>query len=510
MAFSPESLKDIAYECFKSTKLLAKVLYPDRFYLPFGANLHDKIFEVMDNDEIQKAVIAAPRGIGKTSIVNLVYPSKNILYRLRRYIVQVSCSERSAIEQSENLKNELITNPAVLSMFGNCKSNNWSKEEWIAEWYSTEGALEFMTKVLPRGAGQQIRGLLWGKYRPELLLIDDLEDPKHIDNDELRKEKKLWFFNDVMKSINLWDKKAKWRVIVLGSILHEECLIEELMNDKSWYSLRLEICDDNLHSNWQEALSDSDIAELWEDHVRQNIEDSFLRELRGIAVPRGHGSFKSTYFKYYNEVDENLNNNKNIESVILVDPAKTAKMESADSAVVGVGVNMESNAIFFRDCINGKLFPDQLMDAAFSMAERLGARVIGVETTGLENYILYPFENENVRRGHHFEILPLKAGRGKDRGEGKARRVGALLTFYRQGLVYHNRSCCQVLESQLLAFPKSRLWDVMDAFSYIIELLDTGFRFMLPELEESSDDIEEEYKDVVESTEPMLEFEPLI
>jgi len=75
-----KDLKSIMAECFLSTKMTSKVMFPERFYLPFSS-LHDQIFEVLDNDDIQKVVIAAPRGFGKTSLINLAYPSKHILFR---------------------------------------------------------------------------------------------------------------------------------------------------------------------------------------------------------------------------------------------------------------------------------------------------------------------------------------------------------------------------------------------------------------------------------------------
>jgi hypothetical protein len=33
------------------------------------------------------------------------------------------------------------------------------------------------------------------------------------------------------------------------------------------------------------------------------------------------------------------------------------------------------------------------------------------------------------------------------------------------------------LEQQLLSYPKSKRWDVMDAFAYVIEILEMGLRY---------------------------------
>ena len=49
------------------------------------------------------------------------------------------------------------------------------------------------------------------------------------------------------------------------------------------------------------------------------------------------------------------------------------------------------------------------------------------------------------------------------------------------GHIYHNSSCCEVLEQQLLNFPSPKHWDVADATAYIIEMTDKGERFFTNE-----------------------------
>jgi len=446
-----DEVKDLLVECYKSTEVFAKTLFPDRFYLPFSKKIHSEIFRIIDDDSIQRAVIAAPRGIGKTSIVNLVCPARGILLRNKNYIIPISCSADAAIEQSENLKQELVSNETILSLFGSCKSGNWSEKRWDAVW-KDDG---FTTRVKPRGAGQQVRGPLFRNARPDLIIVDDLEDPDHMDSEEQRTKKKQWFFADVCNSIARYGPRKKdWRILVLGTVLHEDSLLVNLLNDPNWYSVCLEICDDNFVSNWPEGISDKELKDLYKGFSEQGIPDVFAREYRNNPISTKDATFKASYFKYYNEQD--IVGNTNIESVVIGDPAKTAQMSSADSAVVGVGVDTKLNAIYQRDLVLGKMHPDEFYDTLFKMALRLKARVIGVEVTGLHEFITYPLKNEMLRRGLHFDIIELSARRGASRGEGKKDRIAALVSFYRQGLIYHNRANCAPLEMQLLSFPRSR------------------------------------------------------
>ena len=210
-------LNEVMISCYKSTRTFAKVLFPERFHLPFSA-LHQQIIAILDDPTIQLAAIAAPRGFGKTSLVNLAYPAKKILFREKKFIVPVSCTADQAVLQAENLKRELLTNKEIVSLFGPMKSETFSKETWI----TSTG-----TMVMPRGAGQQIRGFLFGRHRPDLIILDDLENSKEVDNEENRKKLKRWLFSDVMNAI---DRTIKtWKIIMIGTILHEDSLLANLI-----------------------------------------------------------------------------------------------------------------------------------------------------------------------------------------------------------------------------------------------------------------------------------------
>jgi hypothetical protein len=126
------------------------------------------------------------------------------------------------------------------------------------------------------------------------------------------------------------------------------------------------------------------------------------------------------------------------------------------------------------------------------MAQMLGAKVIGVEETSLNEFIKQPIKNEMFRRGSFFELIWLKT-RG---GMKKELRVKELVPYYRGGYIYHNASCVGIkkLEQQLLMFPRSKLWDLMDAEAYIIEMLELGERYFSPK--EDINDLEAEYKEL--------------
>lgn len=458
-----QQMEELLAKCYADTAAFAQIIFPDRFHRPFSDELHRQIFDIIDHSESQLIAIAAPRGIGKTSICTLAVPAKRILFRDNKFIVSVSCSATLAIQQTENLKFELESNPLVRSLFGELKSDSWAKDGWV----TNTGV-----HVLPRGSGQQIRGLLFRNSRPDLILVDDLEDPEAVMSEEQRKKTKEWFYADLMNCIDRGSRE--WKIVVLGTILHEDSLLNDLLEDPDWHGVRLEICDDSFHSKWPEMMTDEYIRKLYESFKRQGKADTFFREYRNQPISSFDKIFRQEYFKYYEESEEQLTKNEDVESFIVVDPAKTVEMNSCDSAILGVSINLKTNAIYFRDLVLEKLHPDEMYREIFEMALRLRARVVGIEVTSLNEFITQPFRNEIIRRRQPIELVELKPRGGQD----KDSRIAMLAPYYRQGLIYHNKTAMAPLEQQLLTFPASKLKDAMDAAAYTIEMLESGERYM--------------------------------
>lgn len=456
-----DDLKILSELCMQSAEVCAKTLFPERFTLPFSA-LHREIFKILDDDTIQQAAIAAPRGFGKTSLVNIAYPAQQLLFRRHKFIVQISNTATQAMLQSENLKQELLYNGSIKDLFGPMKSDTFSKEMWVTH---------TGTMVLPRGAGQQVRGLLYGRTRPSLIILDDIEDSEAVQNAEQRTKLKEWFFSDVMNSVGKATKD--WRIIVVGTILHEDSLLANLLEDPNFTSIQLSICNDKYESHWPDFISDEGVRKLADSYAVQGLLDAFYREYRNIPVARENASFDQAMMQCYAE--EKWNKGET-ESVVIVDPAKTVKVQSDFSAIVGLTFDSEKGRVYVRDVVAERLYPEEIYEHAFAMADRLGARAIGFEVTSLNEFITYPFQTAMRKRGKHYELVELKA-RGK-----KLDRIKSLVPFYRMGIFWHNERIAPQIEAQLIAFPRAKRDDISDAIAYSIEMFSLGNRVFQPDL----------------------------
>jgi hypothetical protein len=491
-----DQIKTVMSQCYLSTKVSAKVLFGESFERPF-ASVTEPIFQLLDDDKISKGVIKAPRGWGKSTTLNIAYAGKKALFREKKFIVMISSTATKAQMESENLKRELMSNAIVRKIFGNVKTNvgddagidpTFSKEMWT---------VNGETLIFPRGAGQQVRGVRWGKRRPDLIIVDDLEDPEAVASEEQRKKLKEWFFADVLNSI---DRSVPWKVVFIGTLLHENALLADLLADPTWEKVEIDLCNDELKSNWPDFMTDEEVKALYESYRVQGLLDVFYREYRGIPVARETATFKEEYFRYYSESDEEFTKNRGkLETIVIIDPAKSTNVANDDSAIVGVGVNTEIPRVYIRDVVAGKMHPEEIYAAAFDMADRLGARTIGYEVTSLNEFITYPITTYMLQRGKFYSLVELKA-RGK-----KEDRIAMLSPLYRLGYIYHNKNVSAILESQLLSFPKAKRDDVSDATAYLVEMLELGERYFAPDASTSGEKpSEDEFADLEKEYEPAM------
>ncbi len=486
-----QELKNLLAHCAPSTEMMAKTFFPERFNLPFSKEVHGKIFDLIDGPA-NKVAIAAPRGWGKTSVVALALMARWILFRYTGFICYINKSHDAASLQTENLRRELVTNKSIKHFFGHFKHRGAEKAEFD-EVFSKKAWVAYDTLVWPRGAGQQVRGVLFKNDRPGLIIIDDLEDPEKVANDDIRSGWKKWLYADVVKATpQIGPNADKYKIVYIDTLKHEDSVLQMLLESPEWESVRLEACDDDFNPTAPQFKSKESILKDWQEHVDAGQTDVFFREYRNLPISTKDSAFQQEHFKYYNippecsirdevdlkTTDAEIQLNQHIETVIIVDPAKTVKVHSAESAILAIGIDLNNARLYFRDALSEKLYPDELYNEIFNMAIRTNAKVIGVEETSLNEFIKQPIKNEMFKRGKFFELIWLKT-RG---GMKKELRIKELVPYYRQGYVYHNRSCqvMSKLESQLLMFPRSKLWDLMDCAAYVIEMLELGERYFSP------------------------------
>lgn len=487
-ANDPE-LQQIIRACDTDISLYGKLFHPKDFFLE-PSSIHRKMQHQLDRLDVHKKLIIAPRGIGKTTTVK-AFVARAILYRRYRFIIYLSKSEGHAIMQTEGIKNNLQHSRLIRTLYGDVKISDYegydptfAKKGWVAFGH---------TFVLPRGLGQQVRGLVWtapsgGSYRQDLIIADDIGEDKRLLNETLRNEDREWWFAQVEESLGELTN-PNWQILYIDTRKHEDALDVHLENEDTWSCIRLPICDDNYKTLAPDFKSQEWIDQKLADCRKTYRMDIFARELQGLPVSPETAEFKSEYFKHFTETDDKDTSSKfaerlkkgNLVTVVLADPAKTQKMTNAESGFVVWSIDVQTGELFMRFAEGVHVDPRGFIDRLFQLAEMYHCILIGVETNGLDEYITQPLFDEMFKRNKLYQFLDLKPRTGADeiggREGGKVGRGRALALKYQQGLVWHNANACGALEGPLLSFPRPAKWDVLDAAAYIVQVLAYGNLF---------------------------------
>jgi len=467
-------IRGVVEEIAADTEEFIKFIFPpdetEQYEKPMSP-MHREMLELLDGPE-QRVCILAPRGIGKTSLFE-AFALRKIIYRDTKFLMYVSASQTHAETQTENIKATLSTNANIRRLFGSPKVGD--AEEDIRDSFSRRAWTAYGDcLVVPRGSGQQVRGSRWrGGVRPDLIIIDDLEDDETVMSEDQRAKRKSWFFGALLKCVSPY-KNSK--IVYVDTLKHEDALPTYLEHLEGWTFRRYSACDENMKTLIPEFWSQEKIDRDYKDHQAAGTLDEFYREMLNIPVSPQTASFRTSYFKYYEEAELSGPDADRLETVVIIDPAKTLTPQSDFSAVVGVSVNQRLASVYVRDIVNARLYPDDLYGEIVSMLMRLKCRTVGLEVTSLNEFVLYPFKQYLAkRRLFDVEIIELKPRQKKED------RIKALIPLYRMGMIYHNKACCAPLEQQLVSYPRAKHDDVSDAMAYSVELFELSGKYLLEE-----------------------------
>ena len=507
----------IFVQSISSTKNFGYSYFPDIFYAKCHSLLQQMLDALDGNDK--NLLILAPRGMGKTSWILYGYCARQLLCGLVKFLVYMGNSSTLAIRATDNLKRALVYDKMIKDVFGEQNPQVLQSAGNSADFASAGWSLANGSFIIPRGVGQQVRGLQMliddKVMRPQLIVIDDLESSTEVKSPEQRAKLKEWFFADLMKIETKY--KSDCRIVYIDTLKHDDALAASLLKEPSWKTLILSVCDDNFKSNAPEFMSDAQIKAEYELHVRQDVEDVFFREYRNIPISTKNRAFKASDFRYYYEcsngqvatisslvstalkdkfatgsvevstlgnVKENLytlNYSENSSSsfittgtkmkaynIIICDPAKTQNIASADTAIVWITVT-ELGLLFIRRIICGKFNPTQIYEHIAKICSLSPIYRIAIEVTGLSLFVSQPFKQYMKDVGYSHlanSLIELAANRTK-----KEERIGWLSPYYQRHQIYHNIADHVGLEQQLLSFPSSKKLDIMDCTAWIVWIL---------------------------------------
>lgn len=243
-----------------------------------AADFHREITDIMNEVSMRernaKVAVAAPRSHAKSSYLSKAFPVHEVVYRLRKYIIIISETPKVAQSNMEWIRNQLKYNRKLREDFGPLLSpkdqaNIRDNSDGFIAWHPDPDDPEYriqLALVEAASTGQALRGRNWDGSRPDLIILDDLEDARpggNASTPEQRQALKDWFAQTVMA---LGDPKGKRTAFVyMGTTVHYDSLLMDVLYRRSDFRTRV----------YRAIIKEPERQDLWEQcrEIYQNREN---------------------------------------------------------------------------------------------------------------------------------------------------------------------------------------------------------------------------------------------
>ena len=427
----------------------AKWCFPEDIKTDVAPDYQQEIYEMLVNK--QRVAIAAPRGFAKSRISSIFYPAWLATYGLNKDITIISASEGLAIELLRNIKNMMDNSPQYKMLYGEVQSPKWTESHII---------LKNGVSIRARGAGGQIRG-----FRPDVLILDDIETDESVTSEEQRKKLKDWIFRACLNTL-----LPNGQFVIIGTLIHPLSVLSDLLETPNGWTkrkFRAYKTDEQVAGNelWQEARPHE-----WLQQRKAEI-GSFAFASEFLNDPRLDASapVKQEQIRYWEELP------KQYSCVIAVDPAysEDVKSDFKVASLVGIDQNLNRYLISYeRTHAPVGEFIDAILNMYLQNKGKLTG--IGVPTGGTEKMFYASLLKRAEERKIYAPFIELTntfitAGGQKVR-EKTARITACLQPLFEQGKYYIHSNHYEVRD-ELLTIGSSRNDDLVDTLAYAEQIL---------------------------------------
>lgn len=429
----------------------------------------------------QYVAIAAPRGHAKSTAGTLAYTLASLLFRESTFALIVSDTESQASMFLGAIKQELTDNEDIIELFG-LKRNDKGLVQFLKD-TETDVIVEFADghkfRVMAKGAEQKLRGLNWNGTRPNLVIVDDLENDELVMNKERRAKLKRWFFGALIPAMSPRGKLRMW-----GTILHMDSLLESLMPSYTaketiydglkmysvrprglWKTIKYKAHDEEFKLFlWPERFNKQYFVAKKEEYTRQGISDVYSQEYLNYPIDDSIAYFKKNDLLPITEDDRKLP----LRYYITADLAISEK-ETADYSVFIVGGVDEYRRLHIKEVIRERLDGREIVDLLFALEKLYQPEAFGIEEMQISKAI-GPFLREEMVNQNVFPNIHLMSHMNKD----KIMRARSIQGRVRARTVKVDKDAdwFPAFEDELIKFPRARNDDQVDGFAYLGLLLD--------------------------------------
>jgi hypothetical protein len=401
---------------------------------------HDELIELWHSG-VSKVLVLAFRGGGKSTLAEEAIVLAAAMKLVRNVLIIGSNSER-ANDRLRSIKHELATNELLIELFGDLRGPVWN-----------EGRVELANGVCIQafGRGQALRGIKHHDARPDFCFCDDLEEEEHVRTPQARQETLRWFMSELIPAL---DRNA--RIRIAATPLNREALPMWLARQSGWVTKVYPIEHVSAATGARCATWPARYPLAWIDARRQEFDAAGMAHAYAqeyLCVPEDEASkvFTASMLR----IEPGIRSWE--ATFAFYDPARTVK---ATSATTGWACwSWIGNRLIVWDGGAEAWAPDRLIEHIFQLDAEYHPVVIGVERDGLEEFILQPLRQEQLRRG---VLIPVTGYRAP---KGKLSFIAALQPFLNAGEITFAKDLPAL--KQFLSFPTGKI-DFPNALAYAL------------------------------------------
>lgn len=382
---------------------------------------HSEIWSLLTDTQKERILLAIPRDHAKTTLAKLVV----IWYWLftpHRFCVYLSNTNAIAKGACKDIVAFLKCDNFVAA-FGRVKVIKESENEslWIYDLTLSDGKIK---RIILRaiGQGQQMRGINIDNQRPDIAVIDDVEDNENTESEKQQKKLDKWMFGPFLKALArrkkiLWlgnmlqktsllarlSRSARWNPVVFGSLVKDAAsgALRALWPDK-W------LADEERNQADSRELAVERIMEDFREYKESGQTETWMCEMMNMP---GHGEngFSADMINY-----QAIPAPDNCRAAwITIDPAFGLNSWNDETAIC-VHVIPENGIPMTVACVHGQMDEMQMFNETISLARYWRAWVWGIEAVAAQKVLISLFNVLLAGRAMsgRVEMIPLMAGKG--------------------------------------------------------------------------------------------------
>ncbi len=430
-----------------------------------------------------RRAVAAPRGHAKSTNLTFKGTMHSTLYGYKHYPIIISDSSEQAEGFLDNIRVEFEENTAILEDFGVLAGSVWRSNVLLTK---------TNIKIEAIGSGKKIRGRKHRNWRPDLIILDDVENDENVRTPEQRKKLKDWFDKAVSKCGDDYTD-----IIYIGTLLHYDSLLAKTLTNPAYRSIKYKAViqfsqADDLWQQWETIFTDlsnddreSEALAFFQAHKTAMLEGTQVLweeklsyyDLMVMRVSEGEASFNSEeqnepinpddclfmeeWFDYYNEAEVNFGDPA-FDFFGFIDPSLGKTKRSDFSAIVTLAKHKGSGYMYVVDADIERRHPDRIIADVLAKERWLrasfghGYRKLGAETNQFQWFLKEELAKASAKAGLYLPIEEVQ------QTSDKVMRVQTLQPDVKNKYIKFNRRHKRLLE-QLTQFPMGAHDDGPDA-----------------------------------------------